>query len=215
MAQRLKNSKQKSAKSQSNASRASRSRMLSSARVYLQDFAHEFSVFTGAISGRHPMGFAEYEDKLVAQEARERKARLYELRLRKWIETKKIGERLLVRLTKQGWQRALRDQIRCTSVKCKDGICIVVFDVPESERHVRDALREILQSCNFTMLQKSVWVSRKDIIKPLCALLQGAKLERWVRILVGKELTSSFLRRTITRAQASTASAIATKKSRS
>ena len=211
----MRNIKRKPAKLQVRVNRGSNRRMLSSARAYLQDFAHEFSVFTGAMSGWHPLGFAEYEDKLAAQEAQERKERLYELKRRKWIETKRIGERLLVRLTKQGWQRALRDRIRCTSAKCKEGICIVVFDVPESERYVRDALRDILQSCNFTMLQKSVWVSRKDIIKPLCALLQGAKLERWVRILVGKEFTSSFFTRTITRAQASTVSSNITKSSRS
>lgn len=164
---------------------------------------YELSLFLGAASGWHPISIGEYEDRLIEQEWRERKERIQYLRERKWIETKKIGEKLIVRLTAKGWQQILRDHIRCTRVQCKKGMCIlVIFDVPESERHVRDTLRWILSECGFNMLQKSVWYTNKDVIEPLCALLQGAKLDKWVRLIVGNELHQSFLKTTVLRAQA-------------
>lgn len=165
---------------------------LSPARAFL----HELLLFTGAMSGWHPISIAEYEDKLERQEWREKQERLRDLNRRKWIEIRKIGDRLMVRLTARGWQRALRDAIRCSKGVCQAGIVIVIFDVPETERWVRDTLRDILKSCDFEMLQKSVWMSRKDVHEPLCALLQGAKLDRWVRIIVGRELKTSAIGRT-------------------
>ena len=167
-----------------------------------RDALHELLMFTGAMSGWHPMSIGEYEDRLHQQEIRERRDWLKYLEERKWIERKKIGKKLLVRLTAKGWQQAMRDRIRCTRTKCESGICLVVFDVPETERHVRDVLRDILQGCRFTMLQKSVWVTNKDVAEPLCALLQGAKLDQWVRIIVGNELRQPFLKRAALRAGA-------------
>lgn len=163
---------------------------------------HELLLFTGAMSGWHPMSIAEYEDRLYAQEIREKRDWLKYLEERKWVERKKIGEKLIVRLTAKGWKQAMRDRIRCTRVKCKSGVCLVVFDVPESERYVRDVLRDILQGCGFTMLQKSVWMTDKDVVEPLCALLQGVKLNRWVRIIVGNELRQQFLKNAMLRMSA-------------
>ena len=168
-----------------------------------REFLYELSLFTGAMSGWNPMSIGEYEDRLNAQKLRERQERLRYLKRRKWIETKQIGEKLMMRLTAKGWQQILRDQIRCTKTICKGNSCIlVVFDIPESQRHVRDTLRWILSECNFEMLQKSVWFTKRDVLEPLCALLQGAKLERWVRIVVGSELRQPFLSNVTSRFQA-------------
>ncbi len=79
---------------------------------------------------------------------------------------------------------------------------MVVFDVPESERHVRDTLRWILSECGFSMLQRSVWMTDKDVVEPLCALLQGANLDRWIRIIVGTEFKQSFIKNVVLRGQA-------------
>ncbi|MBI2552540.1 CRISPR-associated endonuclease Cas2 [Candidatus Uhrbacteria bacterium] len=164
---------------------------------------YELNLFLGAASGWHPMSISEYEDRLAGQQWREKKERIQYLKERKWIETKKIGKKLMVRLTEKGWQQVLRDHIRCTKVMCKDGVCIlVIFDVPESQRHVRDTLRWILSECGFTMLQKSVWYTNKDVLEPLCALLQGAKLNKWVRIIVGNEFRQSMIKNAVVRLHA-------------
>lgn len=151
------------------------------------------------MQGHYNMGWVEYEDRKARQRAYEEREWLRDLKRRKLVETKRIGEKLMVRLTERGWQQALRDRIKSTHIKCKGGICIVIFDVPESERRVRDTLRAVLADCGFSMVQKSVWMSDKDVLKPLCALLQGANLRKWVRVMVGNEIRQSFVRRTSTR----------------
>ncbi len=138
--------------------------------------------------GNYGMGWAEYEDRKARQREYEEREWLRDLKRRKLIETKRMGEKLMVRLTARGWQQALRDRIKCTRKKCNAGVCFVIFDVPESERRVRDTLRAVLSDCGFTMVQKSVWMTRKDVLEPLCALLQGANLQQWVRIMVGSEV---------------------------
>lgn len=152
--------------------------------------------FSGRAIG---MGWAEYEDRKARQLAYEEREYLRQLKRRKFIETKRIGEKLMVRLTAKGWQRVLRDRICTTKKKCRDGICFVIFDVPESERRARDTLREVLSDLGFEMIQRSVWATEKDILKELCALLQGAGLHYWVRIVVGKQIRQSSIRRVLTR----------------
>lgn len=154
-------------------------------------------------------GLAEYEDRKKRQRAYEARQLVYEerewmrsLERRKLIEIKRIGEKLMVRLTAKGWQQVLRDQIKCTRERCKDGVCVVIFDVPESERGIRDTLRGILAECGFTMVQKSVWMTDKDVLVPLCALLQGSNLHQWVRIILGNEMQQWLPKRTLIRARA-------------
>lgn len=44
------------------------------------------------------------------------------------------------------------------------GITIVAFDIPEQKRRARDWIRVCLGEMEFRMLQKSVWVSRGNVI---------------------------------------------------
>lgn len=154
-------------------------------------------------------GLAEYEDRKAREKTYEARRLSYEqrewlrdLERRKLVKTKRIGEKLMVRLTAQGWQKVLRDKVKYADGKCKNGICFVVFDVPESERHVRDTLRAILSDCGFAMVQKSVWMTCKDVVEPLCALLQGINLQKWVRIVVGNEIRQFLPKRLIIQTRA-------------
>lgn len=173
---------------------------LSAAGMVLQDLASIFGHAAYAAGHNYNMGWAEYEDLMERRHSYEEQERLRDLKQRKLIATKKIGSKLMVRLTEKGWRQALRDRIRCAGRTCKERMMIlVIFDVPESERFVRDTLRAVLSDCGFTMVQKSVWVTRKDVVDELCALLQGSGLNRWVRIIVGNELKKSLIQRTGTR----------------
>ncbi len=156
----------------------------------LLDLAEQF-VF--AFSHHNYMDFMEYKDMQHRKIAKENQKWLRELKHRKWIETKTMGERILGRLTEQGWQQALRHKIRTETNKCKNGVCIVIFDIPEKERFVRNALRKFLKEWGFQKLQHSVWMTERDIIKPMMLLLQRRGLDKWIRIIQGSLLTSSSL----------------------
>lgn len=172
---------------------------ITASRVFLQDMASLLGHVAYAGQHNYHMGWAEYEDLMDERDARKAREHLRYLARQKLIETRKIGEKLMVRLTAKGSQQILRDKIRCTTSKSRDGMCVVVFDVPESERRVRDTLRWILQECGFSMIQKSVWATDKDVLNELCALLQGADLQQWVRIMIGNEIRQSKLQRATTR----------------
>lgn len=51
---------------------------------------------------------------------------------------------------------------------------IVIFDIPEINKRIRQVLRETLKVLEFWPLQKSVWISKKDYTK---------ELRKWVREL--------------------------------
>jgi len=153
--------------------------------------------------GHYQMGWYEYIDKKERRRAYEEREWLRLLARYKFLDMKRVGEKLLLRLTAKGWQQALRDKIRCSRKLYDNGEFIaVVFDVPESEKHIRRMLRLVLAQCGFTMMQKSVWVTRKEVLTELSALLQGAKLEQWVRVLKASEVNLGVVKRLAVRTKA-------------
>ena len=162
---------------------------LAAARTYLFEFAE---MMAWAVSKKNYIPFEMYEDMKQNELQKEQRERLRELKRRKWIETKKIGNRIVARLTDQGWQRALRDKIRGETKKCANGICIVIFDVPEKQRFVRNILRGFLKEWGFNRLQHSVWMTDKDVTEPVMLLLQRRNLDRWIRVVQGQVLSSRF-----------------------
>ena len=161
---------------------------LADVRDYLQGLA-EWAEW--ATSGKAWMAISQYQDWKRRELIKEKKEMLYELKRRKWIEIKTIGNRVVTRLTDQGWERALRDKIRNEKKRCRDGVCIITFDIPESQRFVRNLLRKVLKEWGFTKLQHSVWMTDKDVVAPLLLLLQRRKLDRWIHIIHGRVLTPS------------------------
>jgi len=67
-----------------------------------------------------------------------------------------------ITLTKEGKKKALQYRLEDLSIP-KPRLWdrkwrLVIFDIPESKRRARDALREALNRLGFLQLQKSVWV---------------------------------------------------------
>ncbi len=60
---------------------------------------------------------------------------------------------------------------------------IVVFDIPESRRLVRDILRSRLKMWDFKPWQKSVWASKKNITEKLRRLIKELDVEDWVLVI--------------------------------
>ena len=146
-----------------------------------------------SFSRHNYMEFAEYQDMKRRALLKEKRKLLYELKRRKWVETKTVGNRILTRLTENGWQQAMRHKIRTETRKCSNGACIVIFDIPESERFVRNVLRSFLKEWGFKKIQHSVWMTERDVVKPMMLLLQRRGLDKWIRIIQGTILKPSIL----------------------
>lgn len=69
-----------------------------------------------------------------------------------------------------------------------DGITrLVIFDIPESERGKRTAIRTQLVGCNFRQLQKSVWIGTSPLGEDFVALLDELRLGKKVHIFSIRE----------------------------
>ena len=159
---------------------------LSEAALALGEFAEEIA---WAFSKQNYIPLPLHKEIQRRRYLREQKKWAGELKRRRWIEVKTMGDRLCARLTDQGWQRALRDRIRTETAKCAGGVCIITFDVPEVERRIRKILRLFLKECGFKKLQHSVWMTDKNVIAPLILLLQRKNLDQWIKIIHGNIIT--------------------------
>lgn len=59
---------------------------------------------------------------------------------------------------------------------------MVIFDIPENKRLVRDILRSRLKLWGFKPWQKSVWASKKNITNKLRQLIKELKIGDWVLV---------------------------------
>ncbi len=60
---------------------------------------------------------------------------------------------------------------------------LVIFDIPEKRRAVRDLLRSKLKQWDFMHLQQSVWASKKDCTKVLRDFIKHVGIEDWVMVV--------------------------------
>lgn len=74
---------------------------------------------------------------------------------------------------------------------------IVILDVPESKKEVRNALRYILKKANFTCLKNSVWISPYPFEHMLTNMKEDLDLTNEMIIIVSDQLdpmTEAYLR---------------------
>lgn len=109
-----------------------------------------------------------------------------ELRIKGYIETPKDGRKIFLKLTDKGRQEVVLKKLLEDDMW--DGKWrIVIFDIPEKHRHLRDAFRSRLKEFQFNKLQKSVWVGRKNVTKELRKFVEDVELSQWVKIFEATE----------------------------
>ncbi len=60
---------------------------------------------------------------------------------------------------------------------------IVIFDIPEEKRIIRNLFRRNLKKWGFKHLQKSVWISKRDVFEKLTNYLKDLGIEKWVTVI--------------------------------
>ncbi len=89
---------------------------------------------------------------------------------------------LLVKLTDKGKAQAVL--IKILQDETWDGKWrVVIFDIPEEKRQVRNLLRSRLKIWQFIPWQKSVWATKKNITMPFKEFIKDLGIESWVLIL--------------------------------
>ncbi|MEK7516361.1 MAG: hypothetical protein AAB562_02075 [Patescibacteria group bacterium] len=161
---------------------------ISKALAVFADIAESYDYIFNPNWERRPslQSFDAYQEWKVWKAWKLRRKQLHYLKRTQLIEAQKIGERLMVRLTEKGYRKMLQIQLRSSRRKCVEGVCLVSFDIPESQKAVRDAFRGLLRECGFQKLHHSVWFTENDVSEPLLAFVKMNKLTSWVHVFVGK-----------------------------
>lgn len=101
------------------------------------------------------------------------------LREKGFIETDKTEMgRLILKLTDEGRTAILLGQEEVGNWDKKWRI--VIFDIPEEKRIIRNLFRRNLKKWGFKHLQKSVWISKKNIMDKLFSYIKDLGVEKWV-----------------------------------
>lgn len=66
---------------------------------------------------------------------------------------------------------------------------VVIFDIPESERWLRDVFRGHMKTLGFVMLQRSVWVSKLPCEDLVSLLAKHYGVVKYTRLVVGDEVS--------------------------
>lgn len=119
---------------------------------------------------------------------------------RGWVKKQIINEALYIALTDLGKENLIHLnksaglQLRRGSSEGWDGkYRLVIFDIPERNRVVRDTLRRKLKEFGFVGWQKSVWVTRQDVTKNLRKFLEENNLDDYILVIETGELGNKKL----------------------
>ncbi|OGE65071.1 hypothetical protein A3I48_02835 [Candidatus Daviesbacteria bacterium RIFCSPLOWO2_02_FULL_36_7] len=143
--------------------------------VLLMDFAYNSHLYV--YPGRDPR---EINYGALYQAVRD-------LREKGFIETGKDGRKILLKLTETGRQEAIIRKLLTEEVW--DGKWrVAIFDIPEKHKKLRHALRRKLREWEFTPWQKSVWISKKDLVNPLRNFINEIDISQWVKVFKAEDI---------------------------
>lgn len=60
---------------------------------------------------------------------------------------------------------------------------IIIWDIPENKRRIRDLLRRRMKEWGFKSWQRSVWASKKNVTGKVRKLITDLGIEKWVAIV--------------------------------
>lgn len=125
----------------------------------------------------------------MMEDARKRRA-IRDMRAKKFMHDKKKGNQVLVQISTDVLVRLIKSNIQSKRVTLESNKSILVmFDFPNGASKARDRWRNLLLSCDFKMIQLSVYTTQKGIQKELLTLVRLLGLEKWVSIFVGNSVT--------------------------
>lgn len=128
---------------------------------------------------RHPRGIfnGDYEYKQSSI-----RSAVHRLNTKGFLEKEINENKTILKLTDAGkdWLTKFSD----ANEQRWDGLWrIVIFDIPESHKKVRDILRFKLKGWGFVKLQKSVWGSKKPLTNQLRKLVSDLGISEWVIVI--------------------------------
>ncbi len=109
---------------------------------------------------------------------------IYDMKRRGWIREELVETKKICKLTEKGELEALlrKAQLHGPSGRWDGKWRIVVFDIPEGARRIRDRLRKLLKQFGFFALQASVYAYPYPLNTEAILVLNKSGLRRYIRI---------------------------------
>ncbi len=133
----------------------------------------------------------EFRRNYEKKEARKNFAKMLSyLKRHGYLKEKSLRNRKAFLITPRGRQKILKikfktlDKKRRTDKKWQ----MVIYDIPESKRDIRDELRNELKILGYKELQKSIWVCPYDILKETEELIKNYLLESYAKLFLIEEI---------------------------
>ena len=105
---------------------------------------------------------------------------------RGFVAIHKEGENGVVSITEKGKRELDRYRFHEKSLEKKrwdKKWRIVIYDIPEDKRGVRDLFRRRLKEWGFKKWQQSTWITKKDVTEKLRKLVKKLGITNWVAII--------------------------------
>jgi len=115
---------------------------------------------------------------------------IYYLKKKGWIRVKELEGKKGIILTPKGKEKTLRIKYKMIKRrKRKDGKWpMVIFDIPEKLKKIRESFRNDLKVLGYQKLQKSIWVCPYNVLRETQELIKKYSIEKYTRILLIEEI---------------------------
>jgi len=115
---------------------------------------------------------------------------IYYLKKNGYIKIKNLELNRGVVLTKKGEEKVLRVKLKIKKQEARKDKKwqMIIFDIPEKKRHLRDLLRDKLCLLGYRMLQQSIWVCPYNVTKETEFILRKYSLDPYVKIFLIEEI---------------------------
>ena len=114
---------------------------------------------------------------------------IYYLKKKGYIKIKNLEQKRGIVLTKKGTEKVLRAKLKIDKKKRSDKKWqMIIFDIPEEKRYLRDLLRENLRLLKYQILQQSIWVCPYDVQKETEFILRKYSLDPYVKLFLIEEI---------------------------
>ncbi len=120
-------------------------------------------------------------------------SQIYKLHKKGWLKVEYKEAKKIFKLTNKGQLEALflKSTLPQKGTSWDNKWRLVIFDIPENARNIRDKLRKLLKQFGFKPLQASVYISPRAISKEGILYLKQSGLIRYIRMLRIDEIDDS------------------------
>lgn len=131
---------------------------------------------------RYRWGIPELKKSALSQALRR-------LRLNGYIEKNFQEGRVVYKLSELG-----ADALGIDNVPWDGKWRIVMFDIPENKRVIRDSFRRKLKEWKFKRWQQSVWITQKNITEKLRKLIDSLEITQWVAVIESNDQALHYMK---------------------